>query len=1270
MPPRLSSWLKRPLLLILGLIAFYLALGYWIAPPLLKWGAERYVAQELGYRLSLDQPQIDPRRFTLRLANLRLDDPDGAPLVGFRELFVDLEADSLWNWAYVLREVRLVAPMVDFELRADGSHNFSRLIKALKDKEEEEKKPLPRLWVKGITVQGGRIDFADRSVSPAYTTRIEPLELAVTDLTSLPDRQGRYRFSIHSSQGLALRGEGTLHLEPLRVAGDLSLDSLALAQFAPYLQPHVRIAPPRGSLALTGRYRVDDAQGRIAVALGGLGLTLEQLGLRGENDAEDTLALERLALSGGRLDPDQRQIVFDALALAGGGVNLRAAAGGRLNVQDWFPDRPEPAAAAMPATAETGGGGPPWRLQLGALTLEGLTLRYDDAATPLTARVGNLALSLRAQAEVGAAQTRAEIDGLAMDLTDIGVTARRSPWVALRAMGLRNERIVFSSASGGAPPWHINLQGVSLEGRGVRYTETALARPLVVRLDRLTIGFAARAEERAETPDLRLEGLDLDASGIELASAERGTLLSLAGITLQGGRFDLASRRFEAQRLALDRGRMQAERDAQGRFPLLEALRPAAPPRGLAGSGKTAGEPRRHWAFGLGRAELNAFQVGLRDAGVDPPVALTLQSIDVRADNLSQDLKAAIPLKLSLQVKEGGALQVEGRVVPAAPSADLRLRLSDLTLTPAQPYLGHVANLTLVSGQATSHGRLRYDGDVHYEGALRIADLLINETGSDNRFLAWKSLATADLKVGNRGLEIDELKLDGPAAKLIIYEDKSVNLKRILKTGAVQDAAPVPSELVAATTEPALAATAGQTAVTGTESPVAYPISIARVSVDRGELDFADLSLTLPFAARIHEFKGGINGIANAPGTPALLELDGRVDEYGLARAAGQIELFDPTLFMDIKVVFRNVEMTKLTPYTATFAGRRIASGKLSLDLEYKISERQLLGENQIVMDQLTLGERVESPTARNLPLDLAIAILKDGKGQIDLGLPVSGSLDDPQFSYGQIIWTAIVNVVTKIVTAPFRALGRLFGSSGEEMEAIVFDLGEARLLPPEREKLVKLGHGLEQRPNLALSVRGAYHPEADAAVLRDLDLRRAIAQEIGRKLADDEDPGPMATGQPAVRKALEALDARRFGAKALEELQARHRQANPGPPPEGTVGKLLSRVSGLIGAKSEPLPPEEEAALKGADLQRLVYQRLMQTESVDEARLEALARRRAEAIAATLRQAGLADARIQIDPPERLEGERRQIPIRLGVAVAASTETAQPEPAGGQGQP
>jgi hypothetical protein len=193
-------------------------------------------------------------------------------------------------------------------------------------------------------------------------------------------------------------------------------------------------------------------------------------------------------------------------------------------------------------------------------------------------------------------------------------------------------------------------------------------------------------------------------------------------------------------------------------------------------------------------------------------------------------------------------------------------------------------------------------------------------------------------------------------------------------------------------------------------------------------MDFADHSLVLPFGTRIHDLRGSIAGLSNRPGAVGQIELDGAVDEYGMARAVGQVELGNPANGLDMRVQFRNVEMTRLTPYTATFAGRKIDSGKLSLDLQYQIKQRQLQGENQVIMDKLTLGERIESPTATNLPLDLAIAILQDSDGRIDLGLPVAGSLDDPQFSYGSIVWKAIVNVLTKIVTAPFRALGALFG--------------------------------------------------------------------------------------------------------------------------------------------------------------------------------------------------------------------------------------------------
>ncbi len=420
-----------------------------------------------------------------------------------------------------------------------------------------------------------------------------------------------------------------------------------------------------------------------------------------------------------------------------------------------------------------------------------------------------------------------------------------------------------------------------------------------------------------------------------------------------------------------------------------------------------------------------------------------------------------------------------------------------------------------------------------------------------------------------------------------------------------------------------------------------------------GVLDFADLSLVLPFGTRIHGLKGDFNGISSRPGSPAQLELDGLVDEYGLARAVGQVDLFDPTGFMDIKVVFRNVEMTRLTPYTAHFAGRKIDSGKLSLDLEYKIKQRQLAGENQIVMDRLTLGERVESSSAKDLPLDLAIAILQDRDGKIDLGLPVSGSLDDPRFSYGQIIWKAIVNVITKIVTAPFRALGNLLGVSGDRLETVAFDAGEARLLPPEREKLKQLAQALAKRPGLGLAVRGSYHPETDRAAIKEMRLRRAVAEQMGRKLAEGEDPGPVSTAQPKAREALEKLYAARIGADALKGLQARHAQANPGPPPESATGKLISRLSGMMKAKPPPLSEADVTLLKGADLHALLYQQLLDKEPVGDDQLIALGGQRAEAIRKEILDQGVAPERVQVEAPERTEGAGREVAVKLSLGVA-----------------
>jgi len=366
----------------------------------------------------------------------------------------------------------------------------------------------------------------------------------------------------------------------------------------------------------------------------------------------------------------------------------------------------------------------------------------------------------------------------------------------------------------------------------------------------------------------------------------------------------------------------------------------------------------------------------------------------------------------------------------------------------------------------------------------------------------------------------------------------------------------------------------------------------------------------------------------------------------------GQIDLFNPTGFMDIKTVFRNVEMVNLTPYSATFAGRKIASGRLSLDLEYKIKQRQLLGENQIIMNKLTLGERVEAPGAKNLPLDLAIAILQDSDGVIELGLPVSGSLDDPQFSYGRIIWKAIGNILTKIVTAPFRALGALFGGGGEKLEKIAFEAGEHGLTPPEKEKFKQIAQILNKRPGLALSIHGVWAAEIDRPVMKESQLRRAVAEKMGIKLGPDEDAGPISTANPKSRTALEVLYAQRFSEADWLALKTKWTQANPDKNPQSGTGKMMSRLKGLF-KKEEPLSADDLAQLKDADLHGLLYQRLLEKETVTDEALKALAQRRGESAVKGLAAAGAPVDRVTLGEAQAVEASGREVQAKLELGVA-----------------
>ncbi len=927
-------------------------------------------------------------------------------------------------------------------------------------------------------------------------------------------------------------------------------------------------------------------------------------------DGEPLLAFDELIVDVSAASLPLRALVFDDIRLTGPELTLTQQADGGLN---WGPFL---ASLKSPETPPEEKKGLP-RFDIRHFELAGGRVAFADRrdgrdfstrAEPLDITLTDIStlpddsgkFSLQAKTAIGADLTLA---GEA-DLNPLAFSGN----VAMKGLGLEHLAPYLREALPAAPKGTADLSARYRVGNG-----------------------DGRVDVQVEDIQAQVKGLHipLDAAGRVGAT--------LGDVSLEGGRLDLAEQRVVVERLRFAQGALQIVRNREGRIDVLEAIQAMATRRKSPAATPSRQAEAKPWQFRLEKLAVSNLGVRLRDEGVSPAGEFALEKIALNVEDVTQDLSQPLPVHLAFNVASGGQFEAAGKYTPANALADIHIKLMDLSLKPAEAYIASKAHVQFASGRVSTEGQLLMDSKgPSYRGDFSVRDLRINEAGTKNVLLAWKNFSTSSLTVTPQKLDIGELRLNALDTKLIIDKNKVINFKKVLKS---PPSAPV--EAVAA--EPA--APAAPAKADG------FLVNVDRLRFYNGEMWFADESLMLPFGTRIHGLRGSMSHLSSRPGgAHGQLELEGEVDEYGMARAVGQVDLFDPTGFMDIRVLFKNVEMTRLTPYMATFAGRKIDSGKLSLDLQYKIKQRQLQGENQVIVDRMKLGERVESPTAKDLPLDLAIAILEDSDGRIDLGLPVAGSLDDPEFSYGSIVWKAITNVLTKIVTAPFRALGALFGG-GEKLENIVFEAGVGQLTPPEREKLTKVASAMAKRPGLQLGVSGTY-AEADRLALQDVQLRRTLLKQIGERVSEERDPGPLSTALPKVRAALEDLYGQRYGASDLAALKEGFRQANPGQLEENMAGKMMSRLSGLLREK-KTLSEAEVGQLKGVDFYGLLYERVRAKENVGDERLQALAQTRAVYAVNTLKSAGVAAERIQQRTAEKAEPSEGSVPLKLALEAA-----------------
>lgn len=542
-----------------------------------------------------------------------------------------------------------------------------------------------------------------------------------------------------------------------------------------------------------------------------------------------------------------------------------------------------------------------------------------------------------------------------------------------------------------------------------------------------------------------------------------------------------------------------------------EAKPPAASkPEQTAEASKPA-EPQKPWHVILRDTQLRGYKAHLADRVPGKPVNLEIGPLDLDLQNLDSGLTSPLQLKLKTGLGPRGQIEASGQVIPNPVSAKLKVSTRDIDLRVAQAYIDPFIRLELRSGLLASDLAVDLKGTeplaFSINGSAQVTQLHTLDTLKSRDFVKWTKLTLDGLayKHGD-SLVIQTVSLEEPYARFIINEDRSTNV----------------SELIISQPESASSSANKGGGSSGNSKPLG--IRIGGVKINNGSANFADLTLRPDFATAIQQLGGEIGTIDNRNPAPASVDVKGKVDKYAPVTIKGSLNPFSPLEKLDIATSFKRVELTTLTPYSGKFAGYRIRKGRLNLDLHYQITQGKLKADNKVLVEHLQLGEKVDSPDAVDLPVKLAIALLKDANGNIDIQLPVEGDLNNPQFSVMPIVWQTLRNLVVRAVQAPFKFIAGLAGGGDEDLGSVNFAPGSSELDSAAQANLDKLVGALKQRPALKLEVEGVAAAASDGPLLADKRLQQEYQKNYYSMLQRRGDKVPSDASQLEVPEDLQPV--------------------------------------------------------------------------------------------------------------------------------------------------
>ena len=612
---------------------------------------------------------------------------------------------------------------------------------------------------------------------------------------------------------------------------------------------------------------------------------------------------------------------------------------------------------------------------------------------------------------------------------------------------------------------------------------------------------------RIDAVEVRVRNLDSQGSVADFEVAwkiDGEDWLKVDAFTVKDGKLDLAKHRVQIGDVRVKGARSLIRRAADGN---IEWIEPPVHRVADAAQKEASSDAATPWTVEM--AKYVGEDVGIRfeDASVTPKAVQSIEGLKFELSNVSNEPGRTADLKAAFKLNRKGEIALDGKVRPLPLDANLKLNVKTVELLPLQPYFSQKLNVDITRGQVSVGGdvQLRQSdkegGGLSggFAGQVTVGDFQAVDKLNSADFLRWKSLhlGKIDVRLGPEAVSVGDVALSDFFARVIVNPEGKLNLLQIVrKEGQESAQAVVPdaASAQASAAAPGVRSSDGKASapVASTGSTPALPVKIGKITLQGGNVRFTDNFIKPNYTANLRQIGGSVTGLSSEAGTQAEVELRGSYDNVAPLSITAKVNPLSAKTSLDLQADVKGIELTSLSAYSGKYAGYAIEKGKLSVFVKYKIENDLLEAENRVFLDQLTFGDAVESPDATKLPVRLAVSLLKNRNGEIDVNLPISGSLNDPQFSVGGLIVKVIVNLLAKAITSPFALIGSVFGG-GEELSNVEFDPGRAALTPDAVKRLENLAKALIDRPALKFEIEGRANPEEDTEGLKRARIDRKV---------------------------------------------------------------------------------------------------------------------------------------------------------------------------------